>query len=233
MNTQLYLRASFQALVASVLAVTLLMMSYFIIEPQVGQAQATSGPFTIKTVITGEISFTTNAANVQATTSINGVTGGTANGSTTAVVQTNSSTGYEMTIAFANNGTPNAMLGDTSASQAIRDYPATGGEPTFLFSTASSAAVFGYTVSAAVDTDLDPSFLDDGANCNQVAGSYTADRCWMEPTTSNFQIIDRTSAATTGATTTLHFRIYVPNNPSPAVVTDTYTATATLTATNQ
>lgn len=233
MNTQHYLHASTQAFVASVLAVTVLMMSYFIIEPQVGQAQATSGPFTIKTTITGEISFLVNAANVIATTSINGITGGTANGSTTAVVQTNSSTGYEMSIAFANNTTPNAMRGDSSLSESIRDYPATGGEPTFLFSTASTAAVFGYTVSAALDTDLDPSFLDDGSSCNQVAGDYTADRCWMEPSTSNFQIIDRTSAATTGATTTVHFRIYVPNNPSPAVVTDTYTATATLTATNQ
>ncbi len=233
MNTQQYLHASLQALIAGVLVVAVMMVSYFIIEPQVGQAQATSGPFTIKTVITGEISFLVNAANVQATTSINGITGGTANGSTTAVVQTNSSTGYEMSIAFANNSTPNAMLGDTSASQAIRDYPATGGEPTFLFSTASTAAVFGYTVSAAIDTDLDQSFLDDGADCNQVGGSYTADRCWMEPMTSNFQIIDRTSAATTGATTTVHFRIHVPNNPSPAVVSDTYTATATLTATNQ
>lgn len=236
MNTQHYLYASIQALVAGVLVVTVMMLSYFIIEPQVGQAQATSGPFTIKQTITGEISFLVNAANVVASGTINGITGGTANGSTTAVVQTNSSTGYEMTIAFADNGTPQTMRGDSSLSQSIRDYPAVAGEPTFLFSTASTSAVFGYTVSAAIDTDLDPSFLDDGADCNIPTGSggaYTADRCWMEPATTTFKIIDRTSAATSGATTSIQFRIHVPNNPTPALVTDTYTATATLTATNQ
>ncbi len=232
MNTQHIINATTHAFVAAVLTVTVLAASFFMIEPTVGQA-VDSNPFTIKTTITDEISFLTQPANVTATSSINGITGGTANGSTTAVVRTNSFTGYEMFISFANNGTPNAMLGDVSGNQSIRDYPATAGEPTFLFSTASTSAVFGYTVSAADDTDLDPSFLDDGGSCNDIGGSYTADRCWMEPATTTFQIIDRTSAAASGATTTIHFRIHVPNNPSPSLVADVYTATATLTALNQ
>ncbi len=237
MNTQNIINATWQSLVASTLAIAIVAVSFFIIEPQMGQA-ATSGPFTIKTTITDEISFTANATNVTATGSINGITGGTANGSTSVTVRTNSNTGYSMTIAFASNSTDNAMKGDVSGSTAIHDYPAVSSTtPTFLFSTASTSSVFGYTVSAdAGATDLAQAFLDDGADCNIPIGSggaYTADRCWMEPMTSAFEIIDRGTAAASGATSTIHFRVHVPNLPNPSLVADTYTATATLTAVNQ
>jgi hypothetical protein len=129
------------------------------------------------------------------------------------------------------------MLGDVTDSESIRDYgTAVASVPDFLFSTASTSAVFAYTVSAVDDTDLAQAFLDDGGDCNIPIGSggaYTADRCWMEPRISSFEIIDRTTAAPTGATSTIHFRIHVPNNPSPGLVADTYTATATLTALTQ
>ncbi len=233
MNTRFYLKITYQAMAIAVLAVVVATSSFFFLEPQVGRA-VTSGPFTIKQTITDEISFLVDAANVDATGTIAGITGGTANGTTTAVVRTNNSAGYTMSIAFYNNGTDNAMLGDVSASQSIRDYPATSSEPTYNFSTASTSAVFAYTVGASNSTDLDDSFLDDGSSvCNEVAGTYTAGKCWMEPKTTGFQIINRNSAATSGATTTISFRIHVPNNPTPALVTDTYTATATLTALNK
>lgn len=232
MNTQHIINSTTQAIIVATVAVVVLAGSFFLIEPQVGQS-ATSGPFTIKQTIGDEISFLVDATNVVASGTINGLTGGTANGSTTVSVRTNSNTGYYMTIAFANNGTDNAMLGDASLSQSIHDLPASSTEPNYIFPTASTSAVFGYTVNATDETDIDQAFLDNGAACNQVAGSYTADRCWMEPQVSAYQIIDRTSAAATGATSTISFRIYVPSSPSPALVADTYTATATLTALNQ
>src|SRR3989344_3729451 len=210
MMTKQYLHSVIHAFVASILIVTTLALSYFIIEPQVGRAQDTSGPFTITQEITG----------------------GTANGSTTVAVRTNSPTGYTMDIAFFNNGTANAMLGASTDSESIHDYPAVGGEPTFAFSTASTSSVFSYTVIAVFSADLDQSFLDSGAACNTGSG-YTADRCWMEPRTTNFQIISRDTDATTGATSTLHFRVHVPNNPTPGVVVDMYIATATLTVAPQ
>ncbi len=232
MNTTRYIAATWYASIAAITISALLALSFFLVEPQVSQA-IDSNPFTIKTTITDEISFLVQPANVTATGSINGITGGTANGSTSAVVRTNSATGYEMSIRFANNGSQDAMQGDTTGSDAIKDYQVgTSTEPTFLFSTASSAAVFGYTVSAADPSDLDASFLNNGSACN-VGSTYTADRCWMTPTTTPFQIIDRTSDAPSGATTTLHFRIHVPSSPSPSLVADVYTATATLTALNQ
>lgn len=234
MQTQHYLSSAQYAFVSALLIVALLGLSYFVIEPRVGRAQDTSGPFTISQEIIGETSFLVDAQNVTMQGSLNGITGGTANGSTTVSVRTNSPTGYTMTIAFFNNGTPNAMLGATTSSQSIRDYPATGGEPTITFSTASTAAVFAYTVRALDDSDLDDSFFNNGTVCNAGATSgATTTNCWMEPQTSAFQIIDRDTDAVTGATTTLHFRVHVPNNPNPGLVVDTYIATATLTVAPQ
>ncbi len=225
-----------RSLLSALLVFSLLAASFFLFEPQVGRS-ATSGPFTVSQTITGEISFSTDAANVAMSGSLNGLTGGTANGTTTAVVNTNSNTGYIMTIHFASNGSEHTMRGQTTGSSNLMDMvgSSTGStiEPRFTFYTASSAAVFGYTVSASSSNDLDQSFLNNGTNCNALAGSYTSDRCWMEPATTTFQIINRTTSATNGATTSINFRVYVPNNPTPGLIADTYVATATLTATNQ
>lgn len=230
MNTQFYFKATKQALFAAILTLVLIVGSFFFFEPNVSQA-LDGTPFTIKQTISDEISFLVQASNVVASGTINGMTGGTANGSTFAVVKTNKATGYNMTIAFTNNGTNNAMKGDMSGGDdVIMDYPASGSEPTFLFSTASSAAVFAYTVSASSTLDLDPSFKDDGSSCN-AGSSDAADRCWMEPQTTPYTIINRTTAAD-GATTSIAFRVHVPNNPTPSVPAGTYTATATLTALN-
>ncbi len=225
--------AAVQALVATLIICTLLGLSFFLAEPRVGRAQDTSGPFTINQVITGETSFLVDAVNTNLSGNLNGITGGTANGSTTVSVQTNSNTGYTMTIAFYNNGSPQTMMGRTTGETTIRDYPATGGEPTFAFSTASTSAVFGYTATAVTTSDLDQSFLNDGAACNTDSQRSSYDQCWMEPTVGAFQVIDRDSAAVTGASTTIHFRVHVPNNPTPGIVADTYTATATLTVAPQ
>lgn len=231
MNSKYYLSNAGQAFLAASLIIALVGVSFFLLEPRVGRA-ITGTPFTIKQTITDEISFLTQAPNVTMVGELQGITGGTANGSSTVVVRTNSAGGYEMSIAFYDNGTAQTMRGDVSLSSSIRDYPATaGGEPTFLFSTASTSAVFAYTVSAADDLDLDASFIDDGADCNE-AGGYTVDRCWMEPATTTFRIIDRGNSAATGATSTIHFRVHVPNTPTPTLEEDVYTATATLTAVN-
>lgn len=230
MDTKHYFAQATQSFISATVALALLLLTFFIAEPGVGRA-VTSGPFTIKQTITDEISFTTDAANVTMVGDLQGITGGTANGSTTAVVRTNSAGGYEMSISFFDNGTDQTMRGDVSLSSGIRDYPVTGGVPTFLFSTASSAAVFAYTVSASDSSDLDANFIDDGADCGQ-PGGYTADRCWMEPATTTYRIIDRGSSAATGSTSTVHFRVHVPNTPSPTLEEDVYTATATLTAVN-
>lgn len=226
--------ASGEAIVAALMVLVLLATSYFVLEPRIGLAQPNVSTFTISQDIIGEISFLVPASNVGMVGALSGITGGTANGSTTFVVRSNNSAGYTVTIAFFNNGTPNAMLGIISGNESIRDYPSAGGQPTFLFSTASTSAVFGYSVQAHDPATAAQSFLNNGSSaCNQSGGSHTADRCWMEPATSTFQIINSNTHAVNGATSTLHFRVHVPNNPTPGLVTDTYRATATLTALNK
>ncbi len=208
-------------------------LAFLSLEPTIGRTAtfaSTTDEFLITQSITGEISFLVPAADVTMAGAINGITGGNSTGTTFAVVRTNSVTGYTMDLSFSNSP---AMRGNVSTSTSIRNYVGVVGEPQFAF-TASSAALFAYTVSASNTVDLDQSFLDNGSVCNSVGGSDTADACWMGGiATSTFRIVNRSSSADTGATTSLKFRINVPNNPSPAVVADTYTATATLTATNQ
>ena len=81
---------------------------------------------------------------------------------------------------------------------------------------------------ASTTADLDASFKNNGTVCNAGALS-TSNTCWMGASTTNFRIVSRGSAATTTATTTIQFRVNIPNNPVPAVNSDFYTATATLT----
>ena len=195
------------------------------LEPTV--SQAVTSTFTVRQQITSEISFLVSAANVTMAGTLAGITGGNATGTTYAVIQTNQATGYTMDIAFSNSP---AMLGEVTGSTAIRNYGSTT-EPTYNFF-ASTSAVFAYTVNASTTSDIDQSFLNNGSACNAGAGQ-TANTCWMGASTTNFRIINRGSAALTGATTSLQFKVNVPSNPSPGLQADFYTATATLTAVTQ
>ena len=228
MNQAIILKKiSTEALMVATTCVLLATFLFTLLEPALSLGQVNS-TFTITQQIDGEISFTIPPTNITMTGAIQGITGGNATGTTQAVVRTNQNNGYNMTIAFS---TTTAMRGLISSSTAIRDYgTSTAAEPTFTFN-ASTSAQFAYTVTATTSTDLDPSFLNNGAACN-VGSTMTTDRCWKGPATSTFMIVNRTTSAGGGATTTIKFVVNVPSNPSPALVQDTYQATATLTATN-
>lgn len=216
---------------ASVLAVVLLVISFITLEPQIGHA-VDSNEFRIRQTITDETAFLVQPSNVTMIGSIAGVTGGTANGSTTFAVISNNATGYTVSIAYENNAGAYAMLGDTTNSEAIRDYDGdVAGQPSYNF-TASTAAQFAYTVDSDVDADTDQSFRDNGASCNQAGGTGNS-LCWKAPATAGYTIVDRGSSANTGATSTISFRVVVPSGAAPAVTADTYTATATLTLLTQ
>ncbi|MFT7644583.1 MAG: hypothetical protein ACI9BF_000232 [Candidatus Paceibacteria bacterium] len=198
---------------------------FFVAEPAISYGQ--TDVFTIKQTITGESSFKVTAPDVTMAGSISGLTGGNATGTTQFVVLTNSSAGYSVTIDFFNNAGAQAMLGDTSASQSIVDYVGSTMQPEYDFTTTASAQL-AYTVTASSSDDLDASFLDNGAACGS-GGSGMNGRCWMAPSTTDFMIMDTTAAELAGATSTITFKVHVPNSASPALTADTYTATATLT----
>ena len=216
---------SADVLILVVCSFVLVSLLFPLLEPAISLAQTSI--FTIRQPVVGEISFTTSAANVTMAGSLAGLTGGNATGTTLVAVQTNSATGYNMTIAFTNNP---AMRGETTGSTAIGNYGTTT-EPTFNFF-ASTSAVFAYSVYASTTADLDQSFKSNGSACNTGAAS-TANTCWMGASTTAFMIVNRSTAATSSATTTIQFRVNIPNNPTPAVQSDFYTATATLTAVTQ
>lgn len=211
--------------VVSALILSFILMSlYMVLEPVIGRAATDT--FTVRQQITSEISFLVPAADVTMVGAIAGISGGNATGTTYAVVRTNNAAGYTMDIAFS--GSP-AMRGEVSGSTAIKDY--VGAEPSYTF-VASSSSLFAYSVTASSSTDVDPSFLNNGAACN-TGSTSTADACWKGASTTDFRIVNRNTEAGTGATTTITFVVNVPSNPSPAVQQDYYTATATLTALNQ
>lgn len=218
-----------KSLIVSVIILFIAVASFCMLEPTVGQA--VTNTFTIRQQITSEISFVATSTNVTMVGALAGVTGGTATGTTYTVVSTNSSGGYNMTIQFSSNP---AMTGDLGGT-GIKNF-GTSSLPVLNF-VASTSALFGFTVAASTTSDIAQPFLNNTGLCNQSGGaqSQTNPSCWMNPTsTVAFPIINRGSATVgSGATTTLFFKVVVPSNPSPAVASDFYTATATLTATAQ
>jgi len=202
---------------------------YMLVEPQITRSQIDE-TFTIQTTIIGESSFLVPPSDVTMTGTLNGLTGGVATGSTQFVVQSNSATGYTVDIFFPTNGTGNAMLGDSTASEALLDYQGDvgGTEPSYgIIASPTDSAQFSYTVLSSTTSDTPQSFRNSGASCNEIAGT-AAGNCFKSPETSDFLIATRSGPASSGATSTIVFNVTVPNNPTPVPSAEGYTATATL-----
>lgn len=226
--TKALIQAAFNAVVASTLIITLLAAGFFIVEPKISHGQADSASFYVRQTITDETSFLVNPTDVTMVGGINGLTGGNATGTTPFVVRSNNATGYYVNIAFTDNAGAHAMRGDETGSEALRDYSGdVAGEPSFNF-TASTAAQFAYAVYASTTLDADASFLNDSAACN-TGSTRTIGKCWKAPATAAYRIIDRDTAASNGATSTIYFKVNVPSGAVPIPSAETYTATATLT----
>lgn len=221
-----FTQSALYAFTSACVTLTMLFTAFFLAEPVIGHGQADTATFRIRQTITPESSFKVDPSNITMTGGINGVTGGQATGTTQFVVQSNNTNGYYVEIAFYNNGTPEAMRGDVSGSQSLRDYSGdVGGQPSLGY-TASTAAQFAYTVTSSTTSHTDQSFFGNGSTCN--AGASQATKCWKSPATSGFRIVDTTSPAVTGATSTLTFNVTVPSAAVPVPTAETYTATATL-----
>jgi hypothetical protein len=231
MRTFLQGNPTVNAIVASVLTLAVLAATYFMFEPIA--AYAVPDTFTVTQEITSEIAFKTLANDVTMTPAIQGITGGNAFGTSTVAINTNNPTGYNMTIAFA---TTTALQGENIGSDIDNYIPAGGaGDPDYNFAVGANDAEFGYTVrSVTTPLDVADMFQHNGSNnCDAGQTGTAAGHCWynVANATDAVTIIDRPTATPgTGATSTIVFQVGVSANPSPAVQTGFYTATATLTA---
>lgn len=149
-----------------------------------------------------------------------GITGGTANGSTTVTVVTDSPSGYQLLIAAENE----PAMQRNGGGGVIDDYDA-GADPDFSFLTSGSDAHLGFTPEGA---DITQAFRDDGSVCN--SGSLdTAFSCWDGLSTTTQAIAESTGANhPAGASTTLHFRVGIGS--TAGVIAGVYSATTTVTA---
>lgn len=220
-----------QAVIAALLGVALIALSFFVVEPRISHGQE-SIDFRIRQSITDETSFSVDPVNVTMPGGgISGLTGGTATGTTGFVVRSTNTSGYSVTIDFFDNAGLYAMRGDEDGGAQIRDYAAGSGTPTLNLN-ASTAAQFAYSVHSSTTADTAAPFWTDNATCNAGTGS-AAGKCWKLPGTTPVEVVDRTTAASNGATSTLFFKVHVPSGANPAPSAQTYTATATLSVVSQ
>jgi hypothetical protein len=165
------------------------------------------------------IAMSVSSSSVGLSPSIPGLSGGTANGSTSVSVTTDSLAGYQLTIHSSSN--PSMQKGADS----IADYTPAGGNPDFTFTTAAADSHVGYTPEGS---DVVQRFLDNGAICNTDSGN-TASSCWDGLSTTP-EVIAQGSGSNhpSGTQTSVRFRVGVGG--SVAQAPGEYTATTTLTA---
>ncbi len=162
----------------------------------------------------------TSPSSVLMSPSIPGIGGGTANGSTTVTVTTDSAAGYTITIAASQSP---AM---TKGGDSIADYVPASSDPDFTFTTTATDAHVGYSPSGV---DTSSRFKDNGVDTCNTDSNETNLACWDGLDTVAETIVRRTSANTpNGSTTTVNFRVGIGG--SVVQTAGTYTATTTLTA---
>jgi len=95
---------------------------------------------------------------------------------------------------------------------------------------ASTSAQFAYTVVSDNPGYTDFAFFHPSVpgDCGDPGSFEQTNTCWKSPDTVPFTIVQRTTPALEGATSTVIFNVTVPNGAVPVPEADTYTATATL-----
>ena len=162
----------------------------------------------------------TSVADVTLTPAIGGVTGGTANGSTTVTVTTDSVAGYELSIKASSSPALSSVLDNFS------DYTtATTGVPDFVFTIPATSSEFGFSPEGV---DIYSKYKDNGSLCNTGSGD-TSDRCW-ESLSTTYELISKSTTANhpNGVQTTIKFR--AQSGSSHIQIAGDYTATTTITA---
>lgn len=211
---------------AVVLCLALAFISFALFEPLALTAQQT---ITITQDITAETAFSVNPNSVAMDTNIASITGGASNGTSTFTVQSNNSSGYNVTLSFDQDPAMQQNTGGSNIPDYIEDV---AGTPDYGFGNEAGggSAQFGFSIYGASASVVATNFQDNNTNACGGGGTNQYAQCWSAASTSAVTILDRSDATSgLGDENNVLFRVHVPANPSPAVPADTYTATATLT----
>ncbi len=226
------IRSSYDSLLAAVLILSIIFAIYLVSEPIVGQA--VTDEFTVTQTVSSAIAFAATASDVTMSGTLNGLTGGTTLGETSVRVTSNNVSGYNMTIKFSSttamkrNGS-NDTIANYVYSSDMSSYP-TG------YDTSLPNAQFGFTINASNTSEVSSVFTHTGGNCGTSNNTtFTVDNCWRGASSTDENaattlIYSGAPTPASGSTSTVKFRITIPNGPTPAVPSGTYVATATLTA---
>ena len=234
MKKRIVIESGKQVLSAAML-VMMLGIGFILLEPTVSRSQI-NDDFTVTQTINTALAFLVNPNDVDMDASIDGLTGGSAYGTTTTRIRTNNAAGYTMTIQFSST---TAMIRNGGGGR-INNYLYSTGTASYPtgFDVTPVNAQFGFTVNASTTADISTVFTDNGAGVCGTGnnGNFTFANCWRgaSSTDETFETeLLNTSGPTaaSGSTSTIHFRVTLPPNPTPAVPNGTYVATATLTAT--
>ena len=210
------------ALLCAILALPVIALFYFMLEPAVVAGQGTTREFTITQNISGEVSFVGEVDDVTMVGNVEGLSGGTALGSTTFQVNNNSATGYTVTIEFEN---PAAAMQQVNGTGTITNLGSDIRE-VFTDGVAANQARFGLTVEG---DRVAQSFGWNGSSCDNDGSPGNGINCWVLPDTSSALVIVDGEGVAFAEEHVLHFQVHVNENPSPALEAGNYTATATLT----
>lgn len=148
---------------------------------------------------------------------IGGVSGGIANGSTTIVVTTDNTAGYQLTLSTEGSG------GLTAASGTILAYEPASSLPDFDFLTDATDAHVGYTITG---DNIAADFLSDGATCG--AGAQEVGQCWRGLAGSDAVIATGPGSFSGDAEIELTVRVGVGDGT--LLAPGTYRGTSTITA---
>ncbi len=151
--------------------------------------------------------------------SIDGTTGGTANGSASVTVTTDNVAGYELYLKASSSP---ALV---SGANSFADYTPAGINPDFTFSVGAATSEFAFTPEG---NDISQEYKDNGSSCNTGALD-TTNSCWNALSTTNELISSKSSGNhPSGTLTTIKFR--AESGTSNTQAAGSYTATTTVTA---
>lgn len=211
-----------KVLLSSILSLAIFMVMFILfffpaIEP--GYVSATNpAELVAKQQVTTEMSMTLGATTVTMLPSIPGMTGGVGTGTTTINVKTSNAAGYNVTIKNS-TATGGKMMGDTAGGQILAYTPASPDTPE-AWSVGANTAEFGYTVTAAAGDVVTGSLFNSKSDGTYYLPVTDAEKIMLN---------GATSTPAEGSVSSISFRAEITANPNPAIPSDWYVATTTLT----